>query len=335
MPKETVDVLIIGSGAAGLSAGIYAARYNLKALIIGEEFGGATTTAWTVENYPGYISIDGFDLMMKMKEQAQALGVEVRDGKVTELRQEGDCFVAVTDKGEVGATTVILATGSARRKLNLPNEKELNGKGIHYCTTCDSPLYKGKTIGIVGGGDASVKGANLAAQFAKKIYLITRRKDDLRGEPANLETMKKFGEKIKIVFDTNVKAINGKDHLESITLTNLLNGSDTLVLDGLFVVIGAEPSNALAKQVGVELDTMGYVEVDPMMRTNVKGVFVAGDVTNETGHFKQDIVSAAQGSIAATSCYEHITTGALACPWHARPVSGDTITKSERAGAVA
>ncbi len=332
MPNESYDVVIIGSGVAGLSAGIYAARYNLSALIIGDELGGATTTAWIVENYPGYKAIDGYDLVMKMKEQVEALGVHVQDGSVLDIKAEGGCYVVKTDKTEVGATTVILATGSARRKLGLPNEKELNGKGIHYCTTCDSPLYKGKTIGIVGGGDASLKGANLAAQFAKKIYLITRRVNDLRGEPTNIERLKKVGDRIEILYLSEVKQLNGSQRLESVTLSRPYKGSDTLKLDGLFIEIGAEPNNKLALSLGATTDEHGYLAVTEMMQTNVAGLFAAGDIVNETGHFKQDIVGAAQGAIAATSAYEYIHNDAPRCSWHARPILGGIKTRSEPVG---
>lgn len=318
-PAETYDTVVVGSGVAGLSAGIYAARYRMKTLVIGAELGGATTTAWTIENYPGFKEIDGYDLVVKMKEQAEGVGVEVRDGKVAALRKEGGCFVLQTARGELGAQTVILTTGTARRRIGLPNERALNGKGIHYCTTCDSPLYKGKVIAIVGGGDASIKGANLAGQHAARVYFITR-EVKLSGEPVNLDRMKRFGDKVKVYYQTEVKQINGKDRLESIEVTKPIEGSTTLKLDGLFIEIGALPNNALAKQVGVALDKDGYVETNEMMETNVPGVLCAGDLSNETGHFKQDIVAAAQGALAATSAYEHINKNGPLCTWHERPV---------------
>lgn len=303
MSQADFDTIIIGSGVAGLAAGIYAARYMMKTLIVGEELGGATTTAWTVENYPGFKAIDGYDLVLKMKEQVEGLGVEVRDGQVSLIKKENDYFILTIGEKKLTATTVILATGSARRKLGIPNEKELNGKGIHYCTTCDSPLYKGKTIAIIGGGDASVKGANLAAQYAQKVYLITRRADFI-AEPVNWERLQKF-QNVELVYQTTVESINGTERLESITLNKPVNGAKTLKLDGLFIEIGALPNNQLAKELNITLDQHGYIETNEMMETNLPGALAAGDITNETGHFKQDIVAASQGAIAATAAYNY------------------------------
>jgi len=161
------DLIIIGSGAAGLSSAIYAGRYRMKVLVIGEEFGGETATAGAIENYPGFKSIDGYELMNLMKEQAVALGVDIVEDKVTKIERSEHCLNVLA--GETAgktyqAHTLIFAVGTKRRHLDLPNEKELAQRGVHYCITCDGPVYTGKTIAIVGGGDASVKGANLAAE---------------------------------------------------------------------------------------------------------------------------------------------------------------------------
>jgi len=172
---ETYNLIIVGSGAAGLSAALYAGRYKMSTVIIGGEFGGETSTAGSIENYPGQQTIDGYDLMKIMKEQAKTTGAEIKDGKVTTIEKEGDCFTVSTDEGEqYHATSVILAIGSQRRHLNLPREKELTGKGVHYCWTCDGPLYGGKILAMVGGGDSSVKGVNFLTEYVEKVYLIAR-----------------------------------------------------------------------------------------------------------------------------------------------------------------
>ncbi|MBI4175202.1 FAD-dependent oxidoreductase [Candidatus Berkelbacteria bacterium] len=312
------DVFIVGSGAAGLSAGMYAARYQLKTIVVGKELGGETTTAWTIENYPGFTAIDGFDLVQKMKEQTEANGVQVQGGDVTAIRQDGGCFTLESSLGRYQAKSIILANGTLRRHLNLPKEQELTGKGIHYCATCDAPLYKDRVIAIVGGGDASIKGANLAKRYSSKIYLIVRG-DKLSGEPANLAALK-GAPNVAVLYETSVAAIVGDQKLEKIILSKEYQGSNELVIDGLFIEIGADPNNELAKQLGCELDEKSYVKVDNLMKTNVPGIFGAGDSTNFFGSFKQVITAAAQGAVAATSAYQYVQTNPMTCSLHAKPV---------------
>lgn len=299
-----IDVLVIGSGMAGLSAAIYAARYNLETLVIGHEFGGATSTAWTIENYPGYVSIDGYDLMMKVKEQAEKTGAKLVTDRVTKLVRSGDNFIAETAEGQTYTTkTIVLACGAARKKLGLPREDEFAlGKGVHYCTTCDGPLYKGKKVAVIGSGDSAVKGIKLAVQYAEEIHWLIRG-DVIKAEPFNYEKIKQyFGSKIVVHYNTAITELLGEKRLNAVKL----NTGETLTLDGLFVEIGALPEVELAHHLGVALDEFGFVKVDNMMETNVPGIYAAGDVTNFFGHFKQDVTAAAMGSVAATSAFKHI-----------------------------
>jgi thioredoxin reductase (NADPH) len=312
------DLIIIGSGAAGLSAAIYAGRYRLKVIVFGKEFGGETTSAGAIENYPGAPSIQGYELMNLMKKQASDLGAEIADGEVDRIERHGHCFKIFVDNNEYQAKTIILALGSERLRLGLPNEKELTGHGVHYCITCDAPLYVGKTLAVVGGGDASVKGANLAAQYVKEILLLVRGKEVI-AEPINYQQMQKLGGKIKVLLETEVKKIIGGEKLEKIILSKEYNGSKELVVDGLFVEIGAKPNVALAKSLGVELDEHGYIKVNNMMKTNIDGVFAAGDTVNHFGRFKQDITAAAMGAVAATSAYEDYKIHGELCTTHLRP----------------
>ncbi len=319
--KNTFGLIIIGSGAAGLAAAVYAGRYLMKTLVLAGEFGGQTAWGGRIENYPGIKSIDGYDLMKAMKEQAESLGARVIDDKAVKVSKEGECFVVQTQSGKVfKSDTLIFATGAERRRLNLPNEKELTGKGVHYCVTCDAPLYSGKTIAIVGGGDASVKGANLAAEYVNKIYLITREKE-IHAEPINFEQMKKLGEKVEIIAETEIKEIAGQEKFEKLILSKPYQGSAELKADGLFIEIGAVPSVELAKQLKVELDETGHIKTDNMMRTNVKGVYAAGDVVNLFGRFKQDITASAMGAVAATSAYEDFKKKSEICWTHAKAAS--------------
>lgn len=321
-PQSTTpfDVLILGSGAAGLAAAVYAGRYRLDtAVLTGGEFGGETSTGGKVENYPGFLSIDGFELMVKFREQAQKLGAKIFDDTASSVEKEAHCFAVKGTSGEIyRAHALIFATGSKRRRLGLENEKELVGRGVHYCITCDGPVYGGKTIAIVGGGDASIKGANLAAEYVKKIYLIVRG-DAVLAEPINLENLNKLGDKVETLLETEVRQIHGTARLEKLTLSKPYQGSPELPVDGLFVEIGAEPNTDLAKSIGMELDERGYIRVNNMMQTNVDGVFAAGDTTNFFGSFKQDITAAAMGAVAATSAYNDGKIHGEACPYHARP----------------
>lgn len=300
-----IDFLVIGSGAAGLAAALYAGRYRLKTVIVGESFGGYTSIAGVIENYPGNKNVDGFELMMIMKEQAEEVGATVVDGRIASLMREGELFTAKTEDGKTyQARTILLAMGMEHRQLGLPNEKELTSKGVHYCVTCDGPLYRDKVIAVVGGGDSAVKGASLAAEHTKKIYLIVRG-TQLRAEPINYEELKALGDKVEILFETEVREIVGPQRFEKIILSKPYHGSTELILDGLFIEIGAVPRSDLAKQLAVELDANGFVKSDPFCRTNRDGVFVAGDLSGLFGSFKQDITSAAMGAVAATSVYDY------------------------------
>ncbi|MFA4931093.1 MAG: FAD-dependent oxidoreductase [Patescibacteria group bacterium] len=312
------DLIIIGAGAAGLGAAVYAGRYRLRVLVIGEKFGGETAQAGYIENYPGIGKIDGYDLMVNMRDQAKEMGVELVDKKVDRVERRGHCFEVVAGEDIYQANQIILAMGTKRRRLNLPNETELTGHGVHYCVTCDGPFYKDKVIAMVGGGDASIKGINLASEYVKKVYLIVLEKE-VRAEPVNWERMKVLGDKVEILYETQVKEIVGEARLEKIIIDKEYQGSNELAVDGLFVEIGAVRNVALAEQLSVNLDEKGYVMVDNMMKTNVDGVYACGDTVNHFGDFKQIITAVAMGAVAATSAYEDNKIHGDLCPYHFVP----------------
>lgn len=320
------DLIIIGSGAAGLAAAIYSGRYRARTLMIGKEFGGETAKAGTIENYPGFELIDGYDLMDLMKQQAAKLNIELLEAEVTAITRQGHCFTVKADKKTFTANAILLASGAERRRLGLTNEKELSGKGVHYCVTCDGPVYTDKTIALVGGGDASVKEAALAAQYAKKIFLIVRGRE-ITAEPINLERLKNLGDKVEIILETEIKELVGRDKLEKIILSRPFKKSPELIIDGLFVEIGAVPQVKLAKSLGVELDEQGYIKVNGLMQTNLDGVFAAGDAVNAFGSFKQAITSAALGAVAATSAYNDLKRHGELCELHARPAMAKIINR--------
>ena len=314
--SKSYDVIVVGQGAAAFAAGLYAARYQIRTLVVGETFGGETATGGLIENYPGYVGIDGGELMINMKEQVVRYGVTVVDERVETIARNGDCFEAKTREDTYQGTGVILAVGRERRKLGLPHEDEWTGKGVSFCATCDAPWYRGKVAGVVGGGDAAVKGAVVLGKYATKVYIIYRGERLTCPEPVNL---RKLGESpnVEPVFTTNVVELKGVDGLAGVVLDRDYNGSRELDSDGLFLEIGADPRVELARDLGVDLNERNEIKVDRGMRTNVHGIFAAGDVTDASGDLKQTITAAAQGAIAATAAYEHVSAHPDACATHA------------------
>ena len=310
------DTIIVGSGAAGLSAGIYSGRYLMKTLIVRGNFGGETATAGQIWNYPGAPGVDGYDLMKNFEKQARDSGAEIINGKVTRAKNVDGCFdVSVSDK-ICHAKTIIFAQGAERRHLGLAREEEFTSKGVHYCVTCDGPLYTGKTVAIVGGGDASIKGIIDLAKYVEKIYFIVRADKLTRPEPVNLSELDKLGDKVIRLFETQVSELIGDKVLEKIILSKAYNGSNELKIDGLFVEIGAKPDIAVPISLGVALDKFGYIVVDNVMQTNISGIYAAGDTVNHFGPFKQTITAAALGAVAATSAYNFYKTNGELCKLH-------------------
>ena len=310
------DVIIVGQGAAAFAAGLYSARYQVKTLVVGETFGGETATGGLIENYPGYVGIDGGELMMRMKEQVDRYGVRVVDDRVETMVRNGDCFEVRAGDETYQGTAVILAVGRERRKLGLDHEDEWTGKGVSFCATCDAPLYRGKVAAVVGGGDAALKGAVLLGKYATTVYIIYRGEAFTRPEPANLQQLSESAN-VEPVFKTNVIQLKGVDGLDGVLLDRQYNDSSELGLDGLFLEIGADPRVELAVQLGLELNEKNEIKVDKEMRTSVHGVFAGGDVTDASGDLKQTITAAAQGAIAATSAYAHVSAHPEACEPHA------------------
>ncbi len=300
MTKEIYDFVIVGAGAAALASAVYAARYRLKNLVIGLIPGGIAGTAHEVCNYPGFNKINGMELMIKFLEQVKHNDIEIKQEIVQEIKKE-KFFKIKTNKAEYFAKKILLATGSERKKLGIKKENDFVGKGISYCATCDSGFYKNKIVGVVGGSDAALTATLLISKFAKKIYLMYRKSEFTKSEPAWVEEVKK-DKKIQVLFETFVTELFGKEKLESVKIETKGKSSE-LKVDGLFIEIGSTPNTKLAEQLGIKLEK-GEIAVDKNQRTNVEGVFAAGDVT--TTPFKQIITAAAGGSIAAYTAYKEI-----------------------------
>jgi len=316
---DIFDLTVVGAGPAGLMASIYASRYRLSNLVIGKQLGGELALASKVENCPGFISIPGFKLAQKMAKQAEGLGGEIvyeEVGRIetshqlpaTSHQQDRLFKVSVSGKEKYRARAVVVATGSERRKLNVPGEKEYMGKGVSYCTTCDAPFYKDKVVVLIGGADSACSGAIHAAEYAKKIYIIYR-KDELRAEPAWVEDWGKIeaSGKGETIFKTRVIEILGDGgKVSSIKLDKPYKGKDILKVDGIFIEIGGVPGTSLVQPLGVKLDETGHVVVSDDMSTNVPGLFCAGDMTSKSVVFKQAIWAMAQGARAGASVYRYL-----------------------------
>ncbi|WP_071129145.1 thioredoxin-disulfide reductase [Varibaculum massiliense] len=293
------DIIIIGSGPAGYTAAIYTARAGLNPLLIAGEVtaGGALMNTTEVENFPGFPEgIQGPDLMANMLSQAERFGCEILYEDALELSLEGEIKQVVTSEGQYQARRVILAMGSEYRKLNVPGEVELSGRGVSYCATCDGFFFKDQHLAVVGGGDSAMEEALFLTKFAKKVTVIHRR-DQLRASQIMAERAG-ANPKIDFAWNSTVAQINGEDKVESITLQSTVDGKEsTLDATGVFVAIGHEPRSQLVKE-QVDLDESRYVRVDlPGTATNVPGVFACGDLVDHT--YRQAITAAASGCRAA------------------------------------
>jgi len=305
-PGETFDLIIIGLGPAAYSAALYAARYMLKTLVIGETPGGQLTEAGEVDDYLGLIGINAQDMIKVFNKHIEKYNVPVILDHVESIKKDGDEFVVKAKrKGEFKAKSVILAIGVKRRKLNVPGEAEFTGRGVSYCSICDAPLFKNKVVAVIGGGDSALEGAEILSRYATKVYLIHRR-DEFRGQPIYLENIK-AKPNVEIILNTVVTEIKGDKLVKSILTKNVKTGeTKELNVNGVFVEIGFEPPTDFARANGLETDAMGYIKVDEWMRTNIQGVFAAGDCTGMWLGFRQVITSAAQGAVAAHSAFRYL-----------------------------
>jgi thioredoxin reductase (NADPH) len=304
MADKKYDVIILGSGPAGVSAAIYAKRFALKTLLVGEAYGGAISRTHIIENYPGFVTGSGYDMMQQWKKNLENLKVETLDDFVRKIeRKDSGPFVITFDfEGETTADAIIYCTGAKERKLKVPGEDKLHGRGVSYCATCDGPFFREKIIAIVGGSDSAVKEALFLSNFGQKVYIIYRR-DKLRAEPINLDRLDAC-DKVEVIYNTNVVEVLGEKNVESVKLDKPYNGSNIFKVNGLFIEIGSDPRSDLAEKLGVKLNEKKEIIVDEQMKTNVPGIFAAGDVVNRRE--KQVVVAAGHGAIAAYSAREYI-----------------------------
>lgn len=305
MTDKVYDVVIIGGGPAGFTSSIYTAREKLDTLLLEKSMtGGIPNVTDLIENYPGFPEgIPGPELMQKFRRQAERFSVVIREYDEASAITPGEKFhIVKTEKKEYYSKTVIIATGGLPRLLNVPGEKELTGRGVSYCATCDGPFYKDAEIVVVGGGDAAIQEALLLTKFASKVTVIHRR-DQLRASPI-LQQRAYDHKQIDFIWDSVVTAINGENLVEAVTIKNVKTGKiDTKKTEGVFIFIGWTPNTDFVKDL-VELDDDGHIITDRYMHTNIKGILAVGDVRSKK--YRQIAEAVGDGTVGALTASEYI-----------------------------
>lgn len=304
MENQIKDLIVIGGGPAGLTAGIYGMRAGLDLLLL-EKFspGGQVINSYEIENYPGFVEpVPGWELMAHMEDQARRLGVPIESAEVTAVSKQDLLFKVETGSGTLSAKSVIIASGAQSRKLGVPGEKEFLGRGVSYCATCDGAFYKDKVTVVVGGGDVALEEAHFLTRFSSRVRLIHRR-DSFRG--TDILQKRVIGDpKISTVFNTVVESVNGEDKVTSVSIKNVITGErEKLETDGVFIFVGYDPATSYLDS--SLLNEKKEVVVDMNMRTGIEGLFAAGDL--RSGSRRQIVMAAADGATAALSAYDFLT----------------------------
>jgi thioredoxin reductase (NADPH) len=300
------DVVVVGGSAAGLTAALYSARQGMRTLVLTKDIGGQMLLTSEIQNYPGFKSIGGFELSTKLKEQAELYGAEFVYEEVTRVEEDrqcpGLCFKVETTVGEYSGTSLILAFGKTPKNLGVPGEKELNGKGVSYCAVCDGPLFKGKTVAVVGTGDQALEAANYLANVVKSVVLI-HLYDRPIGSEGYITQVLSFPN-VSVMPNSRVVELKGTGRLESLAVESGASRQlSEIKVDGIFIEIGYIPKTTIVAEL-MRLNSKGEIIVDRDGVTSTQGVFAAGDVTDTT--FKQAVISAAQGASAALSAYNYV-----------------------------
>ncbi len=297
------DLIIIGAGPAGLTAGLYAARSGLKTAIVSKDIGGTANSILLLENWPGFNG-NGTKLMKSFYDQLRGYNLNFIMNDVEEIEKKENLFIVKTNKEELKSKSLIIATGTERRKINVKGEKELTGKGVSYCVTCDAFFFKEKIVAVIGGSDCAATSALALSDLAKKVFIIYRG-EKLRCEDINTKRLESK-KNLEIFYDSIPVEIKGKDKVEGIIIESEGKKKE-IKLDGIFVEIGSNPIVKFLNNLSLKLDKEKYIIVDENMKTNIKGLFAAGDITNHK--LKQVVVASGQGAIAAKSAYEYISKG--------------------------
>lgn len=293
------DIIIIGAGIAGLTSAIYSLNANKKVLVLEKSsYGGQIINSSLVDNYPGLPKTNGFELATAIYNQVLDLGGNIKSEEVIKITKGKE---VITNKGKYKAKAIIISTGLVSKKLEIENEDKFIGKGISYCATCDGNFYKNKDVMVVGGGNTAIEEANYLSNICHKVYLVHRR-DEFRSNSSLLEKVKNKSN-IEIIYNSNVYRINGDNLLESIDLIDYDNHIQNISVSGLFIAIGKNPNNDIFKDL-IKLTKDGYIESNDNCKTNIDGIFVAGDVRNK--ELRQLVTAASDGAIAATEAIKYI-----------------------------
>lgn len=295
--EKTYDLIILGGGPAAIACAIYAARFAMDKLVVGKTFGGLIATTHIVENYPAITSISGQGLMDMFKNHMDSLNIPYISDEIRSIDKIEDYFELHSFFQNFKAYTVCIATGSERRKLDIPGEQEFAGRGVSYCATCDGPFYNNKVVCVIGGSDSAAKEALFLAQNAKKVYIIYRG-EEIRAEPINKKRVYE-NDKIEIINNTKIIEIKGDNSVNSVIFGN----GDNFLVDGVFIEIGSIPNSDLAKKFGVKTNEQGEIIINRKSETNIPGIYAAGDVADSP--FKQAITGVAEGVIAAYSAFDY------------------------------
>jgi len=297
-PDKLYDVIILGGGPTALGSAIYAARFAMDLLVIGKTYGGLIASTHVVENYPGITSVSGTELMEMFRDHINSLNIPYITDKINSIEKEEDHFLLKSVFMSFKARSVIFATGSERKKLNIPGEDDYAGKGVSYCATCDGPFFNDKVLAVIGGSDSAAKEALFLAQHAKKVYIIYRG-EEIRAEPINKKRVDN-NEKIEIINNTNITEIKGEESVKAVIFEN----GHKFILDGVFIEIGSIPNSEVAKKIGVQVNEKNEIIINRKSETNIPGIYAAGDVADAP--FKQAITGVAEGVIASYSAFDYI-----------------------------
>lgn len=309
MSEELYDIIIIGAGPAGLSAGLYTSRASLSTLILdSSSVLGQVEMTEEIENYPGFVDgISGFDMLEAFRGQAEKFGCVIKDMQIESIQPATEnnikIFVLKGAEGEVKARSVIVATGNTPRMLGVVGEKEYRGKGVSYCATCDGPFFRNKKLIVMGGGDTAVEEACFLTKFAEKVTIIHRR-DKLRATKI-IQDRAFANPKIDFIWDSKLNEIKGDVKVAGVDVENLKTGEkSTLECDGVFIFVGSNPNTQFLSNGLLELDESGYIKTDMQMKTSLPGIYVAGDCRTES--YKQVVIACGDGAVAALSAQHYV-----------------------------
>jgi thioredoxin reductase (NADPH) len=298
------DLLVIGAGPAGITASIYASRYKISHLVLGNPFESSLAKAHMIENWPGEKSIKGEDLLEKFSDHAKGLGGEFVLESAVSIVKENNFFQIKTNQDKVyESKTVMICSGTKEKKLGVPGEEEFLGRGVSYCAICDGAFFKEKTVAVVGGGNSAIMAALMLSEHANRVYLVHR--SEFKCEPLVLERVEK-NNKITLIKGVNIKEIKGDKKVQSIVLDSEHEGNNEVLVDGVFIEIGLAPNSVLLKDLGVEIDAKGSIVVDAGGKTNIEGLYAAGDVTNGSNGIRQVLSATSEGMIAVSGVYNFL-----------------------------